>query len=337
VKQADRLQSSCLVVLAVVAAAIALIYTKTIMIPFVLSVFIAFCVSPVIGFFQTKGKCPRGVAIALTALLTLGMALILSLVISGTIKDTFASIDEYKARIIFLTNQIMGHLDSFNVVTSKEQVVSSLKTLPLFDYLKGTASKLMSMMFDSILIVIFVCFLLSGAAGQQRQKGTGVWGEIDRKIRAYVLTKTICSFATGALTFISLGIIGLDMAIMFGILAFLLNFIPTLGSLVAILLPLPIAIVQFPEMWKWGYVLALPGLFQFAIGNVIEPKVMGDSLDLHPITVLMSLMFWGLIWGIPGMVLAAPITVVIKLILSRTESGQPFADLLAGRMDKLAR
>lgn len=77
-------------------------------------------------------------------------------------------------------------------------------------------------------------------------------------------------------------------------------------------------------------VIVLPGLVQFGIGNVLEPKIMGDSLDLHPVTVLLTLIFWGLLWGPVGMLLATPITAVLRLVLARFETTRPIGDLLAG-------
>jgi len=119
-------------------------------------------------------------------------------------------------------------------------------------------------------------------------------------------------------------------------MAFLLNFIPSIGSIVATLLPLPVVLVS-PDVSGLTIILALvlPGAVQMFIGNVVEPKVMGDELDLHPVTILLSLMIWGAIWGIVGMLLATPIVAVMKIFFERSELTRPVADLLAGRLDRL--
>ena len=83
--------------------------------------------------------------------------------------------------------------------------------------------------------------------------------------------------------------------------------------------------------------ILIPGIIQVTIGNGIEPKVMGDALDLHPVTILLALIFWGMLWGIPGMLLATPITAVMKILLSRLEYTRGLADLLAGRINTLSR
>jgi AI-2 transport protein TqsA len=113
----------------------------------------------------------------------------------------------------------------------------------------------------------------------------------------------------------------------------LLNFIPNLGSIIATLLPLPVVLMN-PEVSSTTAVLAfvLPALIQFTIGNVIEPNVMGSSLELHPVTILLALVLWGTIWGIVGMLLATPITAAMKILFERLELTAPVANLLAGRL-----
>jgi AI-2 transport protein TqsA len=122
----------------------------------------------------------------------------------------------------------------------------------------------------------------------------------------------------------------------FGITAFLLNFVPSIGSIVATLLPLPIALVQYDSLWPVLGVLLLPGLVQIVVGNGVEPMVMGEGLELHPVTILLALMFWGLLWGIPGMLLAAPMTAVLRIVLVRIQTTRPVAELLAGRLPAAA-
>ena len=148
----------------------------------------------------------------------------------------------------------------------------------------------------------------------------------------FVLAKVLLSVLTGVLAGVTLAILGVELAFVFGFFAFLLNFIPSLGSLIATLLPLPIVLLS-PDLSTAVKVLAfvIPGSIQFVIGNIMEPKIMGSSLDLHPVTILTSLIFFGMLWGVVGMLLAAPITAVIKILCERLEITRPVAELLAGR------
>jgi AI-2 transport protein TqsA len=181
--------------------------------------------------------------------------------------------------------------------------------------------------------MLFALFILLGNKDTGKKK-TGTLAEIEKRIKRYITTKVVLSAVTGALVYATLEIMGVQYAITFGAFAFLLNFIPNIGSIVATLLPLPIILLS-PEISQTGKILAfaIPGVIQFGIGSILEPKIMGISLDLHPAVVLLSLIFWGVLWGFEGMVLAVPITAVLRMSLERIESTAPIAALLAGRLD----
>ena len=125
--------------------------------------------------------------------------------------------------------------------------------------------------------------------------------------------------------------LGIDLALVFGLFAFLLNFIPSIGSIIATLLPLPVVIVS-PDVSTTVAVLAIaiPGTIQFTIGNLIAPRVLGSSLSLHPVTILLALMFWGSLWGVVGMLLATPMTAVLKMLADRFERTQAIARIMSG-------
>ncbi len=205
-----------------------------------------------------------------------------------------------------------------------------MRELPLLQFASSTFGTVVDLAATAGLVLIFVIYLVSA----RRPAGlrTGIYAEIDSKVRRYLLTKIAVSATTGLLVGIILALFGLDLALVFGILAFLLNFIPSVGSIIATLLPLPIALVQYESVWPIIGVIVLPGIVQTVIGNGVEPKVMGEGLDLHPVTILLALIFWGLLWGIVGMLLAAPMTAVLRIVLARIETTRPVAEILAGRL-----
>ena len=143
----------------------------------------------------------------------------------------------------------------------------------------------------------------------------------------------VVSAMTGILVGTALGLLGIEMALAFGFMAFLLNFIPNIGSIIATLLPLPIVLLT-PGISTTTIVLAiaLPAAIQGVIGNVVQPRLMSKSLDLHPVAVLLALIVWGKLWGIVGMFLATPLTAVIKILLEKSELTAGAAVLLAGRL-----
>ena len=228
-------------------------------------------------------------------------------------------------------------------------------------YAAKTFGTVFGLLVNAFFVVIFVLFLLVGR-DSTKVRG-GIYEEIDKQVRVYIGKKVLLSAVTGGLVWLSLKLLGLPLASVFGMLAFLLNFIPSVGSVIATLLPIPMAFIQWYHPESVGFVahpatpadilelhhlsvdsgvvhspmlillvVLIPGVMQNAIGNVIEPKIMGDELKLHPITILLALSFWGFIWGPVGMLLATPMTAAIRIVLLRFETGRPVAELLAGKL-----
>ncbi|MCK5736054.1 MAG: AI-2E family transporter, partial [Spirochaetaceae bacterium] len=182
----------------------------------------------------------------------------------------------------------------------------------------------------TLLFLIYYLILLSGATGYKafidyvtgpdESGGTRqVWDQTQKSISAYMGIKTMISLTTGLSAGLICWAFGLQYALFWGFMAFLLNFIPSIGSLIATALPLFMSIIQFDS---FGTILALGillGAFQFIIGSIIDPMVMGNRLRLNTITVIFGLLFWGYIWGIPGMLLSVPLMVMMRLLLERSE------------------
>ena len=148
----------------------------------------------------------------------------------------------------------------------------------------------------------------------------------------YIFAKFITSSVTGITTGLIYWFLGLDLAMIFGTLTFLLNFIPTFGSIVAVLLPLPVAFLQFDDPAIIIMVIILPSIVHMIIGNIIEPKMFGQAFDLHPVTIIVALISWGMLWGITGMLLAAPLTAIMRISFNNFETTRPFALLLSGKL-----
>jgi AI-2 transport protein TqsA len=159
---------------------------------------------------------------------------------------------------------------------------------------------------------------------------------MEARIRAYLVSMTLLSGVTGVLVGAVLSVLNVPAAVLFGLLTFMLNFIPNVGSFISILLPLPIVLLA-PDFSPAHKVLAvaIPTAIQFAIGNFIQPKIMGESMKLHPVVILMALIFWGMLWGIVGAFLAVPITSIIRIACDKHPLTKPIANLMAGRLDAL--
>jgi len=213
-----------------------------------------------------------------------------------------------------------------------QQIVKDLKNY-VFNIVTNAFGTILGLISSMLFVVIFVLFLLLGRNPYTTH--SQVYSDVVGKIRKYVGIKIVVSASTGILVWVTLTLIGLKLAAVFGILAFLLNFIPSIGSIIVTFLPVPIAVVQFQSSpWLIVLVVAIPGGIQNILGNIIEPKLQGEGLNLHPVTILLALSFWGLLWGIVGMFLAAPITAAIRIVLMQFDMLRPIAKIMAGDFTK---
>jgi predicted PurR-regulated permease PerM len=167
------------------------------------------------------------------------------------------------------------------------------------------------------------------AFGDERgQEIMRIAGSINAAVSKYLAVKTFTSFLTALLSVLVLAAFGVKYAVLWAILTFFANFIPYIGSMVAVALPIAMSFVQFPDaLYKPIVVLVLLTLVQQLIGSVIEPRLIGKKLGVSPLIILLSLAFWGMLWGIPGMILSAPLVVSIKIILENIEYTRSIARL----------
>jgi predicted PurR-regulated permease PerM len=167
--------------------------------------------------------------------------------------------------------------------------------------------------------------------GLQEERIMGVVDSISQAIGRYIAVKTLVSVLAGLLSYAVLASFDLEFAATWGILIFLFNYIPYLGSLIAVSLPVILSFVQFDEVWK-GIVIAIALVgIQQVIGFYIEPRLTGRRLDVSPLLVVLSLVFWGVVWGIVGMILAVPLLVVTKIILDSINETKPIATLISNQ------
>jgi predicted PurR-regulated permease PerM len=152
---------------------------------------------------------------------------------------------------------------------------------------------------------------------------------INESIRYYIWSMTAISFATGVISYIVLLIMGVEYAFLWSFLVFMLNFIPYIGPLISSLFPAIFAVITTGELLQFVYVFVAMEIIQIIIGNFIQPMVMGKGTNLSPITVIVALAFWGMLWGIVGMILAVPIMAVIVIICSQVPSTRYLAILLS--------
>lgn len=160
-------------------------------------------------------------------------------------------------------------------------------------------------------------------------KITGVLADIGQRVRTYLFTKSLTSAAMAAMVWVALEIAGVDFAGFWAFLVFVLNFIPVVGGIVSGIFPAALALVQFPTLTPFLIVVAGVGIAHMVIGNIVEPRFVGSSVNLSPLVVILALSIWGFIWGVAGMFLCVPITVIGMIIFSEFRSTQPIAIALS--------
>jgi len=201
----------------------------------------------------------------------------------------------------------------------------------------GTLRGVAAVLSNSLLVVLAVVFILTEAACFPAKieaafgagNSSARFAKMRSEVQRYLGLKTLISLTTGSLVAAAMAIIGVDFPLVWGLLAFLLNYIPALGSILAALPPLLLAIVQ-PEL-GFGSVLAVGIVFlsiNIGLGNFLEPYVMGRGLGMSPLVVFLSLIFWGWVWGPVGMLVSVPITMITKIMLENSEDLRWVAVLL---------
>jgi len=327
----EKINNVCLLILAATAVTVALIYTKSILVPFVIAFFLYSILSPAISALNHRLKWPRAIVAVLVATLFVICITLISIFIVNSLNGFFRDAAQYKDRIVEFAAWLRTTAEGFGFQIQDISIETYIKKLPFFSMAGNITLAAGAFLGNLLLVIVFVIFLLIGETASISDDNNLI-SQMKSNISRYVATKFLTSLVTGILVFILLVSFRVEMAFLFGVLTILFNFIPNIGSIIATVLPIPVILLQFGFGWQLWVVLAVSSTIQFTIGNVIEPKLMGERMDLHPIAVLLFLMFWGLVWGLPGMFLAVPITAVIKIILSRIETTETLAELMAGRI-----
>lgn len=339
----QRIQTICLLILTALGITGALYLFASVLIPFVLSIFLTLCLIPAIDVQMKLLRIPRRTAILTTVAIGCALLILGALLVTKAVNQIVESKDDYGKQFQQLLVKTRGLLppewytDPNDSSAEPSEPLIRIPTNTIRKVLTDTASSIMGVISNGLLVVIFMIFMVTGKGTYKAPPGS-LWWEVESRIKRYVLTMLFTSGITGILVGLALAILGVEFGWMFGFLAFLLNFIPNIGSIIAIILPLPVALID-PELGMISKILVLviPGSIQFVIGNLLQPKMMGESLDLHPVVVLLSLIFFGTIWGIIGMFLAVPITAVVKILLERFGYTRAIADLISGKTDMLTK
>jgi predicted PurR-regulated permease PerM len=284
-----------------------------------------------------KLRMPRPLAL-LGAVLIMGSIVgVVGRTIGHNVSAVAAAAPAYEGRLQKLLDQFAGLVGIEQVPTLSEL----FNRISLADTLGSIAAAAASVVSVAGIVLIYAAFLfveqvhfrrklvMIFAAGPQRARLRSVLTQIDREIRVYLRIKTTLAVVTAVLAYIVMTWIGVDFAGFWAVMVFFFYYIPTVGSFLAIVAPALLTLVQFDHLTPFLIVLIVIGAIQIVMANVIEPAMMGRSLNLSPFVVIVSLMVWGTVWGVVGMFLSVPIMVVLLIVLAHFETTRPVAILLS--------
>lgn len=309
--------------------------SASILTPFLLSVFIAIICTPAMFWLHKKGA-PSTIAVLLTVMGVLVTGLTLVIFVSTSIEGFTQSMPLYKERLGLMTADLIVWLENQGFNVSIQFLKQYLDPAQILQFAANTLSGLGGMLTNTFLILFTVIFILFEAfdlpgklqlALGSRHKSFPHFDAFIDGVKQYLAIKTSTSLATGIAVSIFLYLMGVDFPVLWGLVSFLLNFVPNIGSIIAAVPAVLLALVQLgPEPAIYaalGYVFV-----NVAIGSVIEPKLMGKGLGLSTLVVFLSLIFWGWVFGPVGMLLSVPITMIVKIALESSEETRWIAILL---------
>ena len=319
--------------LAVVLAGFLCNTMSTVLIPVVLSFMLSFVFLPIIKKLNVKTGIPWVISsliiVVLFFLAILGLTSILVTSLTGIISEY----PKYENRFMSIY-QIVAQNLGIEIDSTKSLFQNLWTSLKVREYTQKLAvtlsSGVISFSKTIFLISIMTAFIMLEmrltkrkmhyAFKNNRAKITRISNQIINQTMRYISIKFFISLATGLLCGITSLIIGLDFPIVWGFLAFIMNFIPIFGSVISVGLTTIFSLVQFYPNWgKTVFVLIFMTSVNMILGNIIEPRIEGKNLGISPVIILISLSFWGYIWGFTGMLLAVPLMVIIKIVCENIE------------------
>ena len=315
---------------------VGLVYGRPFLIPIVIAILITILVGAGADRLKRLGLPEPLASMSAIIILLVGIGVVFN-VLSAQADSVALAWPRYVERLNIMGDQLLRWAGP--QVAGK--VTDALANLDLMRQVPGLAGSAGGFLVNLVLVIIYVGFLLaergrlSGKinllfsntehAGEMQHAVTA----IDESIRRYLLIKTIMSLLTSGVSYAVLKSIGVDFAETWALIIFLLNYIPSIGAIVGVVFPALLALVQFDTQWQFLIIAALLAGAQLIIGNIIEPSLMGRTLNLSPFVVIASLAFWAMIWGIVGAFLSVPLTTALIIVCSHIPSLRWVAILLS--------
>jgi predicted PurR-regulated permease PerM len=340
-KKMNRIITFAAVLIVVWIAGSLLIAGRGLLIPLVMSVFIWHLLNTVYSGTQRipyiGTRLPSWVRMILSVFVVALLVNIVVDIIANNVNDVIAASPRYQENLLLIYNKIDQR---FHIKTYADfkTVIDNLSIQSMLLNVYGVFTTLTS---SAVIISLYVVFLFVEQHyfsqkmdaffphKDHRKLINNIFTHITKDTQTYLGLKTLLSLVTATASWLIMKWVNLDFAEFWALLIFFLNYIPNIGAIIATAFPAALALIQFTSWWPFVEVASGIITIQFIVGNFLEPRLLGKSLNLSPLVILFALAFWGSIWGILGMFLSVPITVMLMIIFAHFETTRPIAILLS--------
>lgn len=327
--------------------------------PLFVAIFLGYLLYPAIQYLKSR-RVPGFMAYIIVFISIFGILTVLGVIITSNVTSIAGNLDDYTERFNDMFTRVGDFVKEHNViellgieVTPEFEDLTPLEKLKDFLSTKIDTGKVtvlvgsginsfFGFVGNSLMVLFFMIFVLLEmkgiptrvryAYGDDFETISEVTGEINKKVRTYLWVQTVIGLITGFLYALACFIVGVDFFLLWGILAFLLNYIPYIGFVIAAAFPVIIALILVSPLAAL-ILLVIFVAIQFIAGNFIQPKILGNELNLSPLVVLIAMSFWGWFWGLVGMFLAIPITVIMMIIMEHIPGTRSIARLMSNVTD----
>jgi predicted PurR-regulated permease PerM len=312
-----------------------------VLVPTALAIFLAVITMPLVAWLRRRGV-PNLVAIPIVILLTFGAFAGLVTIATQSLSEIRLAFPRYVERFRAMEGALTAWLGDRGIEIPRALLSGWADPERLVDLAGGALVGVAGFMSTALVVLIVMVFFLLEVHGfpAKIRAAAGTpdldlsrYANIIREVQRYLAIKTWISLATGLLVGLWVWILGVDFPVFWGLVAFVLNYVPNVGSFVAAIPAIFLALVQ---LGMKGSILTALGylVVNVSLGNVVEPHLMGRKLGLSPLVVMLSLVFWGYVWGPVGMLLSLPLTMIVRIMLENTESYRWVAVLLGPAPEK---
>jgi AI-2 transport protein TqsA len=338
----NRIQTAALVIIAGAILLFLLVQARFLLTSLAVAIIVFSLTSDAIGYIARIKLGPVGIpnwlaSLAAVLLISTGLFMLSSLILSQ-LNTVLATTLTYTER----APGAVADLFAWMGPDVELAIANAIRSVDVSGYLRAMAGQAGGLMQGTVLVILFVSFLfaervwfdvkltsLMGGNAKRADQARRIIGTIMHRVNYYLLVKTVVSAVTGVMVYAVAWFVGLELAVAIGILTFVLNYIPNVGSIVATVLATLVTYVQLGEPGPTlGFFVAV-GVIQFVNGNVIDPWLMGRALRLSTFGIVVALAFWGSVWGMTGMFLSVPITVAAMIVCSHVRELRPVAVILS--------